>query len=68
MAPDNRKVGKSSGRFFPNTVKLYSIRVLVGIAAGIGLCVGPIFLSEIAPSKIKGAVGSYESAPSVMLC
>ncbi|CAL1703958.1 unnamed protein product [Somion occarium] len=32
-------------------------RVLVGIGAGFGLCVGPIFLSEIAPSKIKGAVG-----------
>lgn len=31
--------------------------VLVGIGAGFGLCVGPIFLSEIAPSKIQGAVG-----------
>ncbi|KAH8102879.1 general substrate transporter [Cristinia sonorae] len=32
-------------------------RVLVGVGAGVGLCVGPIFLAEIAPSKIKGAVG-----------
>ncbi|GJE86819.1 MFS general substrate transporter [Phanerochaete sordida] len=32
-------------------------RVLVGVGAGFGLCVGPIFLSEIAPSKIQGAVG-----------
>ena len=31
--------------------------VLVGIGAGFGLCVGPIFLAEIAPSKIQGAVG-----------
>ncbi|KAI0811033.1 general substrate transporter [Irpex lacteus] len=32
-------------------------RLLVGIGAGFGLCVGPIFLSEIAPTKIQGAVG-----------
>ncbi|KAI0698474.1 general substrate transporter [Cytidiella melzeri] len=32
-------------------------RVLIGIGAGFGLCVGPIFLSEIAPMKIQGAVG-----------
>ncbi|KAH7889851.1 general substrate transporter [Phlebopus sp. FC_14] len=32
-------------------------RFLVGLAAGIGICVGPIYLSEIAPSKIKGNVG-----------
>ncbi|KAJ7684726.1 general substrate transporter [Mycena polygramma] len=32
-------------------------RFLVGIASGIGLCVGPIYLSEIAPSKISGNVG-----------
>lgn len=33
------------------------LSTLVGIGAGLGLCVGPIFLSEIAPSKIQGAVG-----------
>ncbi|KAI0948397.1 hypothetical protein AcV7_009153 [Taiwanofungus camphoratus] len=32
-------------------------RILTGIGAGIGLCVGPIFLSEIAPPKRRGAVG-----------
>ena len=32
-------------------------RTLVGAGAGFGLCVGPIFLAEIAPEKIKGAVG-----------
>ena len=37
----------------------HTSRVLVGVAAGIALCVGPIFLSEIAPSKIRGAVGLY---------
>lgn len=31
--------------------------MLVGVGAGLGLCVGPIFLAEIAPSKIQGAVG-----------
>ena len=33
-------------------------RVLVGVGAGLGLCVGPIFLSEIAPTRIQGAVGT----------
>ncbi|KAH9951488.1 general substrate transporter [Amylocystis lapponica] len=32
-------------------------RLITGIGAGIGLCVGPIFLSEISPVKIRGAVG-----------
>ncbi|KAI0646783.1 general substrate transporter [Trametes meyenii] len=32
-------------------------RLLTGVAAGLGLCVGPVYISEIAPSKIKGAVG-----------
>ncbi|KAF5387155.1 hypothetical protein D9615_001699 [Tricholomella constricta] len=32
-------------------------RFLVGIGSGVGLCVGPIFLSEIAPSSISGNVG-----------
>ncbi|KAG9318338.1 general substrate transporter [Chiua virens] len=30
---------------------------LVGVAAGIGICVGPIYLSEIAPPDIKGSLG-----------
>ncbi|KAH9483822.1 CCR4-NOT transcription complex subunit 1 [Psilocybe cubensis] len=32
-------------------------RFAIGIASGLGLCVGPIFLSEIAPSKISGSIG-----------
>ncbi|KAJ7236728.1 general substrate transporter [Mycena haematopus] len=32
-------------------------RLLVGVGSGIGLCVGPIYLAEIAPSKISGNVG-----------
>ncbi|KAF9459362.1 general substrate transporter [Collybia nuda] len=32
-------------------------RLLVGIGSGVGLCVGPIFLAEIAPSNISGNVG-----------
>ncbi|KAF9228593.1 general substrate transporter [Gyrodon lividus] len=32
-------------------------RFLVGVAAGIGICVCPIYLSEIAPAKIKGNLG-----------
>jgi len=33
-------------------------RVLIGIGAGVGVCVGPIYLAEIAPPKIKGTVGT----------
>ncbi|KIM48995.1 hypothetical protein M413DRAFT_92306 [Hebeloma cylindrosporum] len=32
-------------------------RVLTGIGSGIGLCVAPIHLAEIAPSRISGSVG-----------
>ncbi|KAJ7470350.1 general substrate transporter [Mycena latifolia] len=32
-------------------------RFLVGVGSGIGLCVGPVYLAEIAPSKISGNVG-----------
>lgn len=33
-------------------------RALVGIGAGLGICVGPIYLSEIAPPRIRGSVGT----------
>jgi MFS family permease len=33
-------------------------RFLIGIGSGLGLCVGPIYLAEIAPSSISGTVGS----------
>lgn len=43
-------------------------RFLVGVAAGIGICVGPIYLSEIAPPKIKGSLGNSPLfMPSPML-
>ncbi|KAG1748967.1 general substrate transporter [Suillus paluster] len=32
-------------------------RFLVGLAAGLGICICPIYLSEIAPAKIKGNLG-----------
>ncbi|KAG8217379.1 general substrate transporter [Butyriboletus roseoflavus] len=32
-------------------------RFLVGFAAGIGICISPIYLSEIAPPEIKGSLG-----------
>ncbi|OCH95281.1 general substrate transporter [Obba rivulosa] len=32
-------------------------RLLTGVGAGIGICVGPIFLSEVCPPKIRGTVG-----------
>ncbi|KAJ7582501.1 general substrate transporter [Mycena floridula] len=32
-------------------------RFLVGVGSGVGLCVGPIYISEIAPAKISGTVG-----------
>ncbi|KAG2157578.1 general substrate transporter [Suillus bovinus] len=32
-------------------------RFLVGLAAGLGICLCPIYLSEIAPVKIKGNLG-----------
>ncbi|CAK5279489.1 unnamed protein product [Mycena citricolor] len=32
-------------------------RFLVGIGSGIGICLGPIYLAEIAPSGISGSVG-----------
>ncbi|KAG8863784.1 hypothetical protein FRB96_007621 [Tulasnella sp. 330] len=32
-------------------------RSLVGVGAGIAMCVGPVYLAEIAPHNIKGSVG-----------
>ncbi|KAG8900222.1 hypothetical protein FRC00_013879 [Tulasnella sp. 408] len=40
-----------------NSGLLIAGRFIIGIGAGIAMCVGPIFLSEIAPQKIKGSVG-----------
>lgn len=32
-------------------------RLLVGVGAGLGICVGPVYVSEIAPPKRRGSVG-----------
>lgn len=32
-------------------------RFLVGVGSGVGICLGPIYIAEIAPSKISGSVG-----------
>ncbi|KAJ7632244.1 general substrate transporter [Roridomyces roridus] len=32
-------------------------RLLVGVGSGLGLCLAPVFLAEIAPAKISGNVG-----------
>ncbi|KAJ3482500.1 hypothetical protein NLI96_g6940 [Meripilus lineatus] len=41
-------------------------RIFAGVGAGIGICVGPIFLSEIAPPRIKGAIGVLTQFSIVM--
>jgi MFS family permease len=41
----------------PSTSLLLLGRFLTGCGAGIGLCTGPVFLAEIAPSNIRGSVG-----------
>jgi MFS family permease len=40
------------------TPHLVACRFLTGCGAGIGLCTGPVFLAEIAPSNIRGSVGT----------
>ncbi|KAL1732920.1 general substrate transporter [Schizophyllum commune] len=41
-----------------NSISMLAIgRILVGVGAGIGLCVGPVYLAEIAPPKISGSLG-----------
>jgi MFS family permease len=35
-------------------------RFFVGLGSGVGLCVGPIYLAEISPSKISGNVGEFQ--------
>ena len=50
-----------AGMFFLPPISTPSIayvsRFIVGLAAGLGICLGPIYLSEIAPAKIKGNLG-----------
>ncbi|KAF8837018.1 general substrate transporter [Paxillus ammoniavirescens] len=50
-------VGAAISAVASSVVPIALGRFLVGVAAGIGICVGPIYLSEIAPAKIKGNLG-----------
>jgi len=50
-------VGSGLMAIAPSTFLLLLGRFLTGCGAGIGLCTGPIFLAEIAPSNIRGSVG-----------
>jgi len=34
-------------------------RLLIGIAAGIGICLTPIFIAEVSPARIRGKVGLF---------
>ncbi|THV08061.1 general substrate transporter [Dendrothele bispora CBS 962.96] len=34
-------------------------RFLVGIGSGLGICLGPIYIAEIAPKEISGSVGVF---------
>ncbi|PPQ80356.1 hypothetical protein CVT25_003639 [Psilocybe cyanescens] len=36
-------------------------RFTIGVASGLGLCVGPIYISEISPPKIRGSVAEETS-------
>lgn len=31
---------------------------MIGVGSGVGLCVGPIYLAEITPSRIRGKIGA----------
>jgi len=50
-------VGSGLMAIAPSTFLLLLGRFLTGCGAGIGLCTGPVFLAEIAPSNIRGSVG-----------
>ncbi|KAH9997557.1 hypothetical protein BJV77DRAFT_1058987 [Russula vinacea] len=50
-------VGSGLMAIAPSTSLLLFGRFLTGCGAGIGLCTGPVFLAEIAPSNIRGSVG-----------
>ncbi|KAI9569520.1 general substrate transporter [Boletus coccyginus] len=50
-------VGAVISSLAPSVTLMALGRFLVGVAAGIGICVGPIYLSEIAPPEIKGRLG-----------
>ncbi|KXN68639.1 general substrate transporter [Conidiobolus coronatus NRRL 28638] len=43
--------------FSQNALTMFTGRLLVGIAAGIGLVVLPVYLNEISPQTLKGLIG-----------
>jgi MFS family permease len=48
--------------FFQTSLTL-DIRFLIGVGSGVGICVGPIYIAEIAPSEISGTVGMLFMLP-----
>lgn len=62
LAPSVAPMALGRFAFYPISARRVSTallpRFLVGVAAGIGICVGPIYLSEIAPPEIKGSLGN----------
>jgi SP family facilitated glucose transporter-like MFS transporter 3 len=50
-------LGRQQSHYITAIPYLLAYRFLTGCGAGIGLCTGPIFLAEIAPSNIRGSVG-----------
>ncbi|TPG60856.1 sugar porter family MFS transporter [Ewingella americana] len=49
-------VGSLCSAFAPNTEVLIVARVLLGLAVGIASYTAPVYLSEIAPEKIRGSM------------
>jgi len=49
-------VGSLCSAFAPNTEVLLVARVLLGLAVGIASYTAPVYLSEIAPEKIRGSM------------
>lgn len=45
--------------FAPNTEVLFLFRLLVGLGAGLAAVTLPVYLSEIAPAKIRGKVTAF---------
>ncbi|KAI0005873.1 general substrate transporter [Russula compacta] len=50
-------IGSGLMAIAPSTTLLLLGRFLIGCGAGTGLCAGPVFLAEVAPSNIRGSIG-----------
>jgi sugar porter (SP) family MFS transporter len=51
-------IGVLGAAFAPNIPFLVAARVVVGLGIGIASMVGPLYISEVAPAKIRGALVS----------